>query len=287
MQDKDHVQNHEGLLAGFKLGSVEQLREELRAAHSVGLVKDLWKYGDDHLAASHYRWWWEFVRVGANDPEISAQLAADEASSEKFQSIVLDFNPDHDDFADWWQHQGRDLFKEVAVPYIDPKEIRIDEHHGIATPIVVMEVPLNISRDLLRKQFDAIIDHYYPKDFMRHSASTAKRKIMPAKKDRIFDFAYLLSVWRTKREDQGMPFWEVHCIAVNDERLRNMLRNQSNTSDERQELTKKAERAFNQADELVRNALIGLFPDDRMFQQKKRVGAKEQSKKKPKAKSAK
>lgn len=270
MQDDDQeTQSQDPALTGWDQGSVEQLKAELKAAHTKGIVKDLWKHGDDHLAASYYRWWWQFVRVGANDQQLRDQLLADTAKATAFRAVVQDFVPNSEDFNQWWRDRGHALFKEPAVPYINPWGTRVATENGTDTPTLLLEVPLNISRDLLRKQFDAIVDHYYPDEFMRHAASTADRKIVPAKKDRTFEFEYLLDVWRHKRANPDMHLWEIHCVAIKDQDLQKRLKKEANTSDERQDLTKKVERAFKQADELMQNALIGSFPNDGQFQKKK------------------
>lgn len=260
---------------------LDELRKELEAAHTAGIVKDLWKYGDNHLAKSHYRWWWEFVRAGSRDEKLTVELKSDKVTAKTMQKVIADFdaaNPEYEvdstdgvwgDYVSWWRHVGHHLFKELAVPYINPLEIRVDDEYGIKVPRIVLEVPLNISRDLLRIQFDAVIDHYYPNKFMRHTASTAAYKIEPAVKDRNFDFAYLLAVWKLRQEDENMPFWEVHCRVQKDCKLLDRLRNQDNTSDEREEFTKKAERAYKQAEELMRNAMLGQFPKDDEFQKTK------------------
>jgi hypothetical protein len=268
-----------------------ELKAELEAAHNRGIVKDLWKYGDNHLAKSHYRWWWEFVRAGARDEKLTAELKQNKLASRAMQKVIADFeaeNPEYEidstdgvwgNYVAWWQYVGHHLFKELAVPYINPVEIRVDDEYGIKVPKIVLEVPLNISRDLLRKQFEAVIDHYYPEKFMRHAASTAAYKIEPAVKDRTFEFEYLLAVWKLRQQDGNMPFWEVHCRAQKDFELLNTLRDEDNTSDERQELAKKAERAYKQADELMRNAMLGQFPKDDEFQKTK--ARKPRSKKQP------
>ena len=272
MQGDDAAQQEEPQFDGWDVASVEQLRAELKAAHERPIVKDLLKYGDDHLEDSHYRWWWEFVRVGATDAALCTKLLADQDKAEKFRAVLSDFKSEDDDFSSWWKDQGRELFKETSLPYIDVIGTKIVNSDGVATPKVLLEVPLTMSRRLLRKQFEAIIDHFYPKEFMRHAASTARRKIEPAQKDRIIDYAYLLSIWTHRQSNPHLPLWEVHCLAMDDQDLRQRLGNDGNTSDERQELTKKAERAYKQSNELMENALIGAFPDDKLFQLAKRVG---------------
>lgn len=260
---------------------LDELKKELEAAHTMSIVKDLWKYGDKHLAKSHYRWWWEFVRAGSRDEQLTVELKGDKVTAKTMQKVVADFdaeNPEYKvdstdgvwgDYVSWWHRVGHQLFKELAVPYVNPLEIRVDDEYGIKVPKIVLEVPLNISRDLLRTQFDAVIDHYYPDKFMRHTASTAKYKIEPVVNDRTFDFAYLLAVWKLRQKDENMPFWEVHCRVQKDYELIAKLRDDENTSDEREELTKKAERAYKQADELMRNAMLGQFPKDDEFQKSK------------------
>jgi hypothetical protein len=267
---------------------LQQLKKELEAAHNVGIVKDLWKYGDNHLAKSHYRWWWEFVRAGSKDEKLTAELTQNKVTARAMQKVIADFdaaNQDYEfdsadgvwgDYVTWWQRTGHHLFKELAVPYINPIEIRVDDEYGVEVPKILLEVPLNISRDLLRIQFDAVIDHYYPDKFMRHTASTAAYKIEPVIKDRTFEFAYLLAVWKLRQEDENMAFWEVHCRVQKDHKSLERLRDEENTSDEREELTKKAERAYKQADELMRNAMLGQFPKDDAFQKAK--GRKSRSK---------
>jgi hypothetical protein len=273
---QDKKQTKRKSTANRKL-TVEELRAELEAKHTNSIVKDLNKYGNDYLEKSHYRWWWEFVQVGVKNNTLRAELAEDRVTADTVAKLIDDFVAPQTDlgiddfeyvenFGGWWERIGHQLFTELAVPYINPIEIRVDEDHGVNVPKIVLEVPLNISRKLLQQQFNAIIDHYYPEKFMRHAASTAVYKIEPATKDRFFEFGYMLAVWQHRQREDKMPLWEVHCLAIEDEDLRNKLRNNENTGDEREQYGKKVDRAYRQADELMRNALLGKFPKDDEFQ---------------------
>lgn len=272
MQDQGTADSNTVTNAGMDTTKVDELRRELEQLHRNDIVKDLWKKTEDRLRQTHYYWWWRFVHAGANQKSVRDQLLADSKKAATFQSVIEDFDLACGNFDEWWSDQGRTLFQENTVPHIDPLGVKVIEKNGFATPIVFMAVPLSITKELLVEQFKLVVDAYFPKTYMRHSASTAQRKIEPSQKDREFNYNYLLSVWNIRTSNPKMPFWQVHCKAIGDNNQLKKLEDAGSASAKRSAATRKAQQAYNQADELMHNALIGQFPKDDQFQEKKRGG---------------
>lgn len=261
---------------------VVEVKAELNQLHKNDIVKDLYKQGEDHLDQTAYRWWWEFVRVGVTQTSMIKAIKGDTEKAKALQAVIEDFEPNGDAFKVWWQKKGRDLFKEDTVPHIIPMGITAETKDGFATPYVALLVPLSISKKLLVDQFKLIIDSYFPENYMRHAASTAKRKIHPSKKDKSADFKYLLEVWIARRKNPKLPFWHIHCLATKNDALLDQIRDADSANQIKLKLKSQTEQAYKQADEFMQNALIGYFPKDDQFQKKKRgeeKGEKSKSKK--------
>lgn len=284
MQDQAAADNNGVTIAEIDTSKVAELRTELERLHRNDIVKDLWKKTEDRLRQTHYYWWWRFVHAGAKQKSIRDELEADSKKADAFRSVIVDFELAHDNFDAWWADRGRALFQENTVPHIDPLGVKVIEKDGFATPIVFMAVPLSIAKELLVDQFKLVIDAYFPENFMRHAASTAERKIEPSQKDREFNYDYLLAVWTVRTANPNMPFWKVHCQAIDNTAMQKKLEAAGSASAERSSATRKAQQAYKQADELMRNALIGYFPKDDDFQKKKRGESYKEKKKSKKSK---
>jgi hypothetical protein len=263
---------------------VAEVKAELNQLHKNDIVKDLYQTTEDHLEQTAYHWWWKFVRAGVKQSSMIDELAKDAGKAAALQRVIDDFEPNGDAFKVWWQRKGRDLFKEDTVPHIIPMGITAETKDGFTTPYVALLVPLSISKKLLVAQFKLIIDSYFPENYMRHAASTAKRKINPTKKDKSADFQYLLDVWTARRENPSLPFWHIHCLATKSDVLLEEIKKKDSANSIKLKLKSQAEQAYKQADELMRNALIGHFPKDDEFQKKKRGGETSATKKAKKAK---
>lgn len=281
MPDETAADDNAVTITDLDRSRVAQLRAELEGLHANDVIKDIWKKTEARLKQTHYYWWWEFVRTGVKHQQLIDEITADGVKAPALTSVRQDFEANDMTFENWWVEQGRALFQENTVPHIEPIGVKVAEKDGFATPIVFIAVPLSISKDLLLEQFKLVLDSYFPENFMRHAASTAQRKIEPSQKDREFDYSYLLAVWNVRTSNPNMPFWKVHCKAKGDAKQLKELEVAGSASAKRAAATRKAQQAYNQADELMRNALVGYFPKDDQFQQKKR-GVASSAKKKAK-----
>jgi hypothetical protein len=96
-------------------------------------------------------------------------------------------------FGEWWIEVGYGLFAEQK-PF---NKIEISEGEnslGESTPVLKLEIPLNVSPKTLMKQFEALLEIHHPhyKDFDRWKASTASlplqnRKLTSASLDICLD----------------------------------------------------------------------------------------------------
>jgi hypothetical protein len=233
-----------------------------------------------------YRWWWAFLRAAGDHPEVKAEAigsgaeAADRAES--VAKVEKGFGDLGTDFGAWWHRVGSKIFAEVSVPLIHvlkpaPNDEEFKREHG-----VFMIVPMTISRELLLEQFNVMLDVYHPgKELRRHEHSTADWKIYPKQRYVEVEYDQLLKIWAEKRRNdkrpQPKPSWEVYCDALGLDNLKEKYspsdvdeRTKRDAAHKRIQLGRKFDKLYKQADELMKNAVLGQFPNDDAFQAKKR-----------------
>jgi hypothetical protein len=260
------------------------------------LIKDPFLNLNHALDDTLYRWWWECMKAAEDFPEVAAELISSrKAGSEhekKIESLRKDFGKLKDNFASWWV-RGKKLFQERGVPTIEvlrPKSFDDDEY--LKTHGLVVQIPMTISRELLMLQFEVLLRIYHSgRTIRRHEASTAKRKIFPRANYPETAYEDLLKFWKAQkaneRSREPRPLWEVYCqfMGLNDqiealrsvpiaERTRRMkVHGSQKEAEQRKKYTRDASKLFTQADELIKNAIIGEFPNDTQFQTSKHGAA--------------
>lgn len=210
--------------------------------------------------ASLYGWWWRFLKANPNYPPRGV-LRDDPARAAVYQ----DFGRLGDSFQDWWQMRGRRLFHERGdIPLVRLLERRADPRHRMATLSLVVEVPLNISREGIIEQLNFVLDRFHPGDaLLRHEHSTARWPIYPRPRYRRDKLPTLLAVWEARQRDPQPTFWEIG----QELGLAAWLKVDENdrspaASDVRKTLGDKVQRLYEQAEKLVHNAALGQFPRD-------------------------
>jgi hypothetical protein len=235
-----------------------------------------------------YRSWWAFLQAANEHPEVKSEAigsGADAAArAKKVTEVEQGFGDLGSDFGAWWHRVGTKIFAEGGVPLIHvlkpaPNDEEFKREHG-----VIMIVPMTISRELLLEQFNLMLDIYHPgKELRRHEHSTAEWKIYPKQRYVEVDYEQLLKIWREKRrnddrhEADRKPAWEVYCDAVGLDNLKEKLARRDlgevakrEAGMERIQLGRTFDRLYKQADVLMKNAVLGEFPNDDAFQSKKR-----------------
>jgi hypothetical protein len=229
------------------------------------------------LQSTLYNWWWEFQRAARDFPKVREDvIAKSEAHAEALAKNDRYFGELGDDFLKWWDAGGHAIFREEDIPLISvlaPKTLgdKFIEENG-----VILIIPMTISRELIHKQLDEVLEVYHPGDKLkRHKFSTADRPIYSEHRYRTTDFSFLIEVWRRKQKklksDTDDSWWEIYCDATGDELLKTKLEgNNANNVGDKIHYAKRAKEAFDQASELIRNALIGEFPKDDAYQARKK-----------------
>jgi hypothetical protein len=95
-------------------------------------------------------------------------------------------------FEDWWKKTGYAIFsEEVAFRKVSVKSDR--DPFSEKVNIVTVEIPLNVSPKLIKKQFEEILQkhHSHYKDYDRWKTSTAAAKLMSNKLTRVSLDLYL------------------------------------------------------------------------------------------------
>ena len=268
---------------GTQKPKATDLKAELDQNYPRNLHKELFGREDRRLEETLYRWWWEFMSASKEFPELRQELVTSPdggpQNAKLIEAMEDDFGDLKAEFKDWWVTTGAELFQEQEVPKIhvfapkSPDDEEFKRKEG-----VILQIPMTISRELILEQINLMLDIYHPgADLKRHDASTAKRKIFPKTRYRAANYGELIAFWRIQRENlrlaQPKSLWEVYCTFTGDETLRAGLANRDNM-DARIKITKQAEQLYKQADELMRNAVLGQFPKDTEYQKVKHGKAK-------------
>lgn len=268
------------------------VNQELKREFPRDLHKEIWGHLNKSPDKTLYRWWWELMRASADFPAVRDELASSPKSQTAITKTEAQFGALGNDFSEWWDKDGVDLFAENGVPLVSVlMPMPDDEAFKKANGVVVM-IPLDISRQLILKQLNIILKAYHKGGKLkRHAASTSKIRIFPRQMYPDTDYATLIAFWRAKQSDlkagSEKAWWEIYCDATNDEKLREEIkpfvpteRNEETiarialAADVRLKLGKQAETLYQQADVLMKNAIRGEFPRDDGFQAKKRATKK-------------
>lgn len=271
----------------------KEVAERLRATYKETLLKEIWKADesqtdkkkrgpvpknkdDKNLDASLYKWWWEFMNAAQEYNRMRNEL--NHRGGETKRKLELNekyFGNLDDTFKSWWQKGGDKIFREKNIPYVEVKSPETCDEKTITETGVNVQIPLNISRKLIHDQIDILLDVYHPGDKLKvHKYSTADRKINYEQADRTRKFGLLLNIWREKEavlaKKEKAYWWQIYCRAINDKKLEDRLSRKTKlNADERRGISDKTKKYYDQANELMQNALLGDFPKDPEYQETK------------------
>ncbi|WP_368412802.1 hypothetical protein [Dongia sp.] len=269
----------------------KDLAKELERRYPKNLHKQLWGYIDHKAENTLYKWWWEFMDASHKHPALRQELLGNRAKAAAIAKNDSEFGPLRDKFLDWWHYgRGSGQFAENGVPLIHVFAPGPDDRDKITRDGVIVQIPMTISKELILEQIAVMLEIYHPDDELRpYDHSTATIKLASRARNRDADYNFMLEVWKarqkhpqhklaarsagkksTKKILWRTPWWEIYCIAKNDEELRRRLSphamlnelDESSAASERARLTKLTERAYARADLLMRNAICGTFPSE-------------------------
>lgn len=197
-----------------------------------------------------------------------------EDADPKIQSTFRDFGDVQKEFTQWWLEGGRDLFREngeiplVTVESIDEQWTGENDYPKFIT----LRIPLTVPRDNIDRQIRNILKQcHMGRRLYVHAGSKAKRKLHPRSMYRPEDFRRMLAVWRiavTGRadhlpENEKKPWWQVAYEAQLAEHFDPHNDTHDRTAEEaRRHLTKIASDLYDQAVNVMHNAIRGVFPRD-------------------------
>jgi len=209
---------------------------------------------------SLYGWWWRFLKANPDYPP-KHEHKHDAVRAEVFG----DFGDLRDSFGEWWEERGRHLFSErQGIPLIKLLSRSAHQSNSLATLSLTLEIPMTISREAIIEQLNRVLDCFHPgKELLRHSYSTARRRIFPRHRYRKDKLEILLAVLEARRNDPQRPFWEIG----RDLKLAKWLGVDDSDTEKpdaavRKILGDKVERLHAQAETLAHNAALGQFPRD-------------------------
>jgi len=234
------------------------------------------KTPEPKLESTLYKWWWEFQKAAQDFPKVREEIMAkSEAHADAMGKNDYYFGDLEEDFLRWWASGRNWIFKEKEIPLLEVIGPTRPYDPEIRKPYVVVKIPLTISRELIHKQIDEVLAVYHPGDKLkRHKYSTAARPIYSEHRYRTTNFRFLISVWRLKQaalqRDDEDSWWKIYCDAMGNANLKTRLgKNTADSASVKVRYAKRAKEAYEQASELIRNALIGEFPKDDTYQAKK------------------
>jgi hypothetical protein len=242
----------------------EAFVEELSRVYQDGLHKELWFHSGKKPEETLYRWWWEFMKANERMPDNTAIKHVGAAAEE----TLLTFGELGSNFLEWWERRGKKLFAEHKVPRIVPliHENMTDEY--VERNGVPIFLPLGVSRKLIHAQIDVLLDYFHAnKEFKRHQSSSASLKIFSKHRHRETDFKLLHTIWEMRQHDMKTPherpLWKIFCLASGKEQeIPELELLNRNTEDERNEYGKRCSELLKVAEDMMRNALRGSFPND-------------------------
>ena len=264
------------------------VNQELRRQFPQDLHKEIWGHTKGEPDETLYRWWWEFMHASQEFPEIRDSVGQTPTAQAAIQNTQDKFGELGDSFKEWWDRKGHDLFAERGVPLVTVLMPRPDDEAFKEANGVVVMIPLSISRELILKQLNVVLKAYHKgNELKRHEASTAQLTIYPRPMYPKTGYEVLVKIWRARaknvRMDNSKAWWELLCDATGNEELRRsiavptrentrrrVVRDEADRAEARLKIGKQAEILYQQADVLMRHAILGDFPRDDDFQTKKR-----------------
>jgi hypothetical protein len=255
------------------LEKANAFKKELDEIHGDAIFKELWFHSGKKPEDTLYRWWWEFMKANESIPQNTAIKHVGESAN----ATISAFGELGDDFFDWWERTGKVVFQEESVPKIMPliHDKTTDEY--LERNGVPIFLPLGISRKLIHEQVDILLDHFHAnQSFKRHASSTAKMKIFAKNRHRSINYDELRKVWTLRQQDlisgNERPLWKIFCLATGKEgKIAELEKLNRNTEDERNEYGKRCSELLQVAEDMMRNALLGSFPNDTAARAKKSV----------------
>lgn len=264
------------------------VNQELRRQFPQDLHKEIWGHANGEPDQTLYRWWWEFMHASQEFPEVRDRVGQTPTARAAIQNTQDRFGKLGDSFSEWWERKGRDLFAERGVPLVTVLMPRPDDEAFKEANGVVVMIPLSISRKLILKQLNIVLKAYHKgNELKRHEASTAQLTIYPRPMYPKTGYEVLVKIWRacakSMRMGNSKAWWELLCDATGDEGLRKSIAvptrenrhrraalEEAGKAEVRLKYGKQGEILYQQADVLMRHAILGDFPRDDDFQIKKR-----------------
>jgi len=257
---------------------------ELDATYSNEIHKELWYRSDIKPEETLYRWWWEFMRASE---EIEGNKAR-ELVGKSADDTLKAFGEIGDSFEDWWDRVGVRAFIERRVPLIKPFIFPKYDQDDSEMLRIDVSIPLTISKDLIIAQIKILLDHFHEnEDFKRQKYSTADLKIHAKHRYRKDDYNLILEIWKLNQSDIinhiDRPLWKIYCIASSKGNIPTEKQLETVPVDKRIEYGKRCSELLAIAEEMMKNALTGSFPNYTEARAKKAAAKSEREKNKKNA----
>ena len=217
-----------------------------------------------------YRWYYDFIRASRDFPSLRTALASDPAKADAIAELDRHFGNLSTDFSTWWEDQGHLIFEEEQIPRIEVLNGEPEQEHGRREQGLFVRIPLNISRDILLEQLNFVLEAYHPGDALRrHAFSRAQVKLYPRQRYPSTDYGLLLRIWRAvndlRQTQPQVTWWRVYCQATGALDTLAQLEKKEKADDHlREQMIRTAKKLYKQADVLMKNAIVGQFPRDKM-----------------------
>ncbi|WP_068319959.1 hypothetical protein [Polynucleobacter yangtzensis] len=178
-------------------------------------------------------------------------------------------------FKEWWKIRGHRIFKE-KVPYRTIKPVSLDykikrSNKELKPSTLVLEIPLNLSLDKLKEQFDKILraqeEYQNLKKYNRWDESTAPTRLFKDNLkfgfDRINRDLKIYLEYQSESQKQGFVAYK---LAQKYGLLGHLKPDEKVTPDEMKNLLDRLDYVLDTTKKLIANATVGRFPDAGYFE---------------------
>lgn len=168
------------------------------------------------------------------------------------------------DFGQWWVERGYGLFAEQR-PFNRVQLIQGSSAHGSTTPVLQLEIPLDVSPKTLLKQFESLLAVHHPhfRDFDRWQASTARATLNNRKLTSVSLNLYL-EVYRLfltrHASDEQSRLYDIGVELKLNPQLIVQGRLDAQAAEKRIKLASAVSECLEKAKNLVAHASEGIFP---------------------------
>jgi len=144
---------------------------------------------------SAYYWWFEYLKLSKNYWWLCKEMNVHYAKSPKLIKVGEDFGDVFElGFKEWWIKVGSEIFVEqLDLPAVKQLDAGLSNLSVIQTDKVIVEIPLNMTEQTIKKQVLEIVRNQAQREIRR--TTTAKRKLAKIRRIRFDVLETARDIW--------------------------------------------------------------------------------------------